>query len=327
MRVALQRHNVLLAAAVERHGGCVFKTVGDAFCVTFDHAPDALGAALPDADQPRRRDLVHAHTAAGARGAAYRAGVPERRRLFRHHGQSLRPAAGGDARRADTAHFDDRSAGARGAARRHQSPRYRHGSPARPGASGACVSTGTRRAVAESVRDGGFGRWRQAHGAAAGAFQADRSVRCADLAGGRRAGAQGDAGPRERRQGGGGRDRPRSGHLGQDPARRQLGVLRLLAPRGHHRRRGQRARLHQRTGHDHRRRRLRRVPHRAAQSEAISGSTRSPPRQRPASSRPGWTARPTRHSRPASCTTSANSSSPSRPNSAISVYSISSARR
>lgn len=46
MRIALQRHNVLLAAAVERHGGCVFKTVGDAFCVTFDHAPDALGAAL-----------------------------------------------------------------------------------------------------------------------------------------------------------------------------------------------------------------------------------------------------------------------------------------
>jgi class 3 adenylate cyclase len=46
MRIALQRHNVLLAAAVERHGGCVFKTVGDAFCVTFDRAADALGAAF-----------------------------------------------------------------------------------------------------------------------------------------------------------------------------------------------------------------------------------------------------------------------------------------
>ena len=46
MRVALQRHNSLLAAAVERHRGCVFKTVGDAFCVTFDHAADAIGAAF-----------------------------------------------------------------------------------------------------------------------------------------------------------------------------------------------------------------------------------------------------------------------------------------
>lgn len=46
MRVALQRHNSLLAGAVERHRGCVFKTVGDAFCVTFDHAADAIGAAL-----------------------------------------------------------------------------------------------------------------------------------------------------------------------------------------------------------------------------------------------------------------------------------------
>jgi class 3 adenylate cyclase len=43
MRVALQRHNVLLSAAIERHHGCVFKTVGDAFCVTFDDATDALG--------------------------------------------------------------------------------------------------------------------------------------------------------------------------------------------------------------------------------------------------------------------------------------------
>ncbi len=45
MRAALQRHNALLAAAVERNRGCVFKTVGDAFCVTFDRAWDALAAA------------------------------------------------------------------------------------------------------------------------------------------------------------------------------------------------------------------------------------------------------------------------------------------
>lgn len=45
MRVALQRHNVLLAEAVSRHQGYVFKTVGDAFCVTFDAATAALAAA------------------------------------------------------------------------------------------------------------------------------------------------------------------------------------------------------------------------------------------------------------------------------------------
>jgi putative nucleotidyltransferase with HDIG domain len=45
MRLALQRHNGLLSGAIERSGGCVFKTVGDAFCATFDHAPDSLAAA------------------------------------------------------------------------------------------------------------------------------------------------------------------------------------------------------------------------------------------------------------------------------------------
>ncbi|EXI68701.1 MAG: phosphodiesterase [Candidatus Accumulibacter adjunctus] len=45
MRVALQRHNNLLSAAIERHRGLVFKTVGDAFCVTFDDAAAALRAA------------------------------------------------------------------------------------------------------------------------------------------------------------------------------------------------------------------------------------------------------------------------------------------
>ncbi|WP_291985227.1 HDOD domain-containing protein [Candidatus Accumulibacter sp. ACC007] len=45
MRIALQRHNTLLAAAIERHHGYVFKTVGDAFCVTFDDAAEALRAA------------------------------------------------------------------------------------------------------------------------------------------------------------------------------------------------------------------------------------------------------------------------------------------
>jgi class 3 adenylate cyclase len=45
MRVALQRHNGLLSSAIEGHRGYVFKTVGDAFCVTFDDAAEALRAA------------------------------------------------------------------------------------------------------------------------------------------------------------------------------------------------------------------------------------------------------------------------------------------
>lgn len=45
MQLALQRHNALMASVVARHGGWVFKTVGDAFCVSFDCAPDALRSA------------------------------------------------------------------------------------------------------------------------------------------------------------------------------------------------------------------------------------------------------------------------------------------
>lgn len=46
MRVALATHDKLLREIFEGHGGYVFKTVGDAFCVAFDTAQEALGAAL-----------------------------------------------------------------------------------------------------------------------------------------------------------------------------------------------------------------------------------------------------------------------------------------
>jgi predicted ATPase/class 3 adenylate cyclase len=46
MRVALTRHDVLLGAAIETHGGAVFKTFGDAFCAAFAIASDAVSAAL-----------------------------------------------------------------------------------------------------------------------------------------------------------------------------------------------------------------------------------------------------------------------------------------
>jgi predicted ATPase/class 3 adenylate cyclase len=43
---ALACHNQLLRAAIEAHGGHVFKTVGDQFCAAFAAAPEALDAAL-----------------------------------------------------------------------------------------------------------------------------------------------------------------------------------------------------------------------------------------------------------------------------------------
>src|SRR5580704_4442200 len=46
MASALARHDALLRAAIERHGGYIFKTIGDAFCATFATAPQAIGAAL-----------------------------------------------------------------------------------------------------------------------------------------------------------------------------------------------------------------------------------------------------------------------------------------
>src|SRR5262245_32230911 len=46
MRVALARHDALVRGAIEREGGVVFKTVGDAFCSSFGSALDAVRAAV-----------------------------------------------------------------------------------------------------------------------------------------------------------------------------------------------------------------------------------------------------------------------------------------
>ncbi len=45
MGAALARHDAIVRAAMETNGGYVFKTVGDAFCVAFDTAADAVHAA------------------------------------------------------------------------------------------------------------------------------------------------------------------------------------------------------------------------------------------------------------------------------------------
>lgn len=46
MRAILTRHDALLGAAIDGHGGAVFKTVGDAFYAAFINASAALDAAL-----------------------------------------------------------------------------------------------------------------------------------------------------------------------------------------------------------------------------------------------------------------------------------------
>jgi predicted ATPase/class 3 adenylate cyclase len=46
MRAALAMHDALVRAAIERHNGVVFKTIGDAFCAAFQDAPDAVSAAV-----------------------------------------------------------------------------------------------------------------------------------------------------------------------------------------------------------------------------------------------------------------------------------------
>lgn len=46
MSAALDRHNEILAGAIRRHGGHIFKTVGDAFCSAFSNAGQAVAAAI-----------------------------------------------------------------------------------------------------------------------------------------------------------------------------------------------------------------------------------------------------------------------------------------
>jgi class 3 adenylate cyclase len=46
MPIALRRHDELMRSAIVRHGGHVFKTIGDAFCAAFARPGDAVAAVL-----------------------------------------------------------------------------------------------------------------------------------------------------------------------------------------------------------------------------------------------------------------------------------------
>ena len=46
MELAVRRHDELMRSAFTSHGGHIFKTVGDAFCVAFWRPADAVAAIL-----------------------------------------------------------------------------------------------------------------------------------------------------------------------------------------------------------------------------------------------------------------------------------------
>jgi predicted ATPase/class 3 adenylate cyclase len=56
MQRALARHDDLMRAAIEGHGGRVFKTVGDAFCAIFPNGADAVTAAIEAQQRLRAQD-------------------------------------------------------------------------------------------------------------------------------------------------------------------------------------------------------------------------------------------------------------------------------
>jgi predicted ATPase/class 3 adenylate cyclase len=46
MKAAVERHDAILRACIDAHGGVVFRTMGDAFCASFQRASDALATTL-----------------------------------------------------------------------------------------------------------------------------------------------------------------------------------------------------------------------------------------------------------------------------------------
>jgi predicted ATPase/class 3 adenylate cyclase len=106
MREALQRHDDLVRDAVVRHGGYVFKTVGDAFCVAFQDASCAVAGAVdaqrsisrepwPDALQVRVRMALHSGSCDERDGDYFGPTVNRVARLLSlaHGGQALASSA------------------------------------------------------------------------------------------------------------------------------------------------------------------------------------------------------------------------------------------
>ena len=72
MDLALQRHDSLIRASIEEQGGLVFKTVGDAFCATFESVSMCIVAATDGAAGAATGGVVGERVGAGPHGRPHR---------------------------------------------------------------------------------------------------------------------------------------------------------------------------------------------------------------------------------------------------------------
>ncbi len=56
MRAAVEQHDAILRSVIQRHGGYIFKTMGDAFCAAFSTAENAVAASVDAQRELRRAD-------------------------------------------------------------------------------------------------------------------------------------------------------------------------------------------------------------------------------------------------------------------------------
>jgi class 3 adenylate cyclase/tetratricopeptide (TPR) repeat protein len=102
MQEAVRRHDAILRAALTEHGGRVFKTIGDAFCSTFERPENAIAAMLAAqrrltaedfsaVDGLRVRVAIHSGTADAREGDYFGPAVNKVARLLSigHGGQIL----------------------------------------------------------------------------------------------------------------------------------------------------------------------------------------------------------------------------------------------
>lgn len=97
MPAALERHNVLIRAAVERNAGYLFKLTADGCCAAFAIAPAALAAAV-DAQRALQAETWPASTPLRVRAAIHSGAAEE------HDGDYFGPAVNRTARLLDAAH-------------------------------------------------------------------------------------------------------------------------------------------------------------------------------------------------------------------------------
>ena len=113
MHRSLSRHDEILREAIEKRGGYVFKTVGDAFCCAFLTTLDALEAALEAQRTLLGEEWEGTHKRED--GFAHGRGRGERRGLLRSSCKQGGEAAFGSPRRAGAALAPYSGAGTRSA--------------------------------------------------------------------------------------------------------------------------------------------------------------------------------------------------------------------